>query len=61
MSRIGQNLPRLRVDPTSYESLRQQILRRECNTTTRTKLTQTPADVKAALTVASCLATMHTE
>jgi hypothetical protein len=29
MSPIGQNLPRLRVDPESYETLRQQILRRD--------------------------------
>jgi len=29
MSPIGQNLPRLRLDPTSYESLRQQVLRRD--------------------------------
>jgi hypothetical protein len=29
MSPIGQNLPRLRLDPESYETLRQQILRRD--------------------------------
>jgi 5-methylcytosine-specific restriction endonuclease McrA len=29
MSPIGQNLPRSRLDPTSYESLRQQVLRRD--------------------------------
>ena len=29
MSLIGQNLPRLRLDPLSYQSLRQQVLRRD--------------------------------
>jgi 5-methylcytosine-specific restriction endonuclease McrA len=29
MSPMGQNLPRLRLDPISYESLRQQVLRRD--------------------------------
>jgi 5-methylcytosine-specific restriction endonuclease McrA len=29
MTPIGQDLPRLRLDPTSYESLRQQVLRRD--------------------------------
>ena len=29
MSPFGQNLPRLRLDPTSYEWLRQQVLRRD--------------------------------
>jgi ATP-dependent DNA helicase RecQ len=29
MSPIGQSLPRLRLDPTSYETLRQQVLRRD--------------------------------
>ena len=29
MSPIGQSLPRLRLDPVSYESLRQLVLRRD--------------------------------
>ena len=29
MSSISPKLPRLRLDPTSYESLRQQVLRRD--------------------------------
>jgi len=29
MNPIGQNLPHLRLDPVSYENLRQQVLRRD--------------------------------